>query len=235
MSWHFLQGQEAASWEGSSSDGAPDALSRLMPNAGESFSTASETDSSRGSQYGMTFGPSTESRGVASTLLPADSPVRTSQQPATALESTGNDPAYGWKWPASWAKYDPATRSWKTRQCSLLGGSEEFSGTWPRWGSMLDGECLALATPDWITSESASGSLPTPSGVNGGNNHTMGRVDEWGGSSNPLRGTVIGYLCLPEFEELVMGWPVTWTAPTPLEMDRFQRWLQWHGKSWPRE
>jgi hypothetical protein len=83
--------------------------------------------------------------------------------------------------------------------------------------------------------ESASGSLPTPSGVNGGNNHTMGRVDEWGGSSNPLRGTVIGYLCLPEFEELVMGWPVTWTAPTPLEMDRFQRWLQWHSRSWPRD
>jgi hypothetical protein len=73
--------------------------------------------------------------------------------------------------------------------------------------------------------------LPTPSGVNGGNNHTMGRVDEWGGSSNPLRGTVIGSMCSPEFEELVMGWPVTWTELTPLETDRFQAWCASHGIS----
>jgi hypothetical protein len=72
--------------------------------------------------------------------------------------------------------------------------------------------------------------LPTPSGVNGGKNHTMGRVDEWGGSSNPLRGTVIGSLCSPEFEELVMGWPVTWTELMPLGMDRFRLWLQTHGE-----
>jgi site-specific DNA-cytosine methylase len=54
-------------------------------------------------------------------------------------------------------------------------------------------------------------------------NNTMGRVDEWGGSSNPLRGTVIGSMCLPEFEEMVMGWPIGWTAPTPYETARFQQ------------
>lgn len=33
MSWHYLQGREAASWEGSSWDGAPYALLKLMPTA----------------------------------------------------------------------------------------------------------------------------------------------------------------------------------------------------------
>lgn len=235
MSWHFLQGQEAESWEGNSLDGAPPALSSLLPPAGESCSTGSATDTCRGSQSGTTSEPSTATPGAgASTSSPEDSPVRTSAPQERALASLENAPACGAKWRGCWVKYDPATRSWRTTQTSLLGDSASFSGTWPKWGSMLDGECLPLAMPDWITSAKGSGSLPTPSGVNGGKNHTMGRVDEWGGSSNPLRGTVIGSLCSPEFEELVMGWPVTWTAPTPLETVRFQRWQQWHGKSWPR-
>jgi hypothetical protein len=217
-------------------DGAPSALLSLIPTAAACYSRGNVTECCLDSPSGTTCELLTAADGeVRSLWLREDSPVRTSQRLATALESTGSTLAYGSKWRASWAMYDPATRSWRTRQCSLLGGLEEFSGIWPRWGSMLDGECLALAMPDWITAENGSGSLPTPSGVNGGNNHTMGRVDEWGGSSNPLRGTVIGSLCLPEFEELVMGWPVTWTAPTPLETVRFQRWQQWHGRSWPRE
>jgi len=63
----------------------------------------------------------------------------------------------------------------------------------------------------------------------------MGRVDEWGGSSNPLRGTVIGSMCSPEFEELVMGWPIGWTEPMPFEMARFLEWRLEHGESCMRE
>jgi hypothetical protein len=235
MSWHFLQEQEAASWEASSLDGAPSALLKLMPTRAVCFSLGNVTACCLDSLFGTMCGPSMVAVGEArSTWLREDSRAKTSARQDSVLESTVPDPASGPKWPGSWAKYDPATRSWKTTRSSLLADSTEFSGTWPKWGSMLDGECLQLAMPDWITSAKGSGSLPTPSGVNGGRNHTMGRVDEWGGSSNPLRGTVIGSLCSPEFEELVMGWPVTWTAPTPLEMDRFRRWLRWHGKSWPR-
>jgi len=76
-------------------------------------------------------------------------------------------------------------------------------------------------------------SLPTPSGVNGGNNHTMGRIDEWGGSSNPLRGTVIGSMRLPEFEELVMGWPIRWTELTPYETAKFREWSSEHSEPCP--
>jgi hypothetical protein len=94
---------------------------------------------------------------------------------------------------------------------------------------MRDGELLAQTPAACLTGGKEFGLLPTPSGVNAGKNHTMGRIDEWGGSSNSLRGTVIGYLCLPEFEEMVMGWPITWTALTPLETDRFHAWLLQHG------
>lgn len=52
-----------------------------------------------------------------------------------------------------------------------------------------------------------------------------------GGSSNPLRGTVIGSMCSPEFEELVMGWQIGWTEPTPFEMARFREWLHEHSES----
>ena len=56
MSWHFLQGQEAESWEGTSLDGAPDALLKLMPSAAPCSCAARQTESCRGSRSGTTFG-----------------------------------------------------------------------------------------------------------------------------------------------------------------------------------
>jgi hypothetical protein len=34
----------------------------------------------------------------------------------------------------------------------------------------------------------------------------------------------------PELPEWAMGWPIGWTALSPLETDRFQQWLLSHGK-----
>lgn len=210
---------------------APSALLSLIPTAEASCLPDSATESLSRSQSGMTCAASTAPNGVGTSMLSAeDSPAKTFPPQERAQESTASDPACGWKWHGSFVKYDPAMRLWRTRQCSLLGGLEPYSETWPRWGSMRSGECWERTTPDCLTSGTGYGSpLPTPSGVNGGKNNTMGRVDEWGGSSNPLRGTVIGFLCLPDFEEMVMGWPVMWTAPTPLETAKFHVWLQQHG------
>lgn len=94
---------------------------------------------------------------------------------------------------------------------------------------MRDGECSELTPPAIHIDEPACGWLPTPSGVNGGRNHTMGRVDEWGGSSNPLRGTPIGKALSPNFEETVMGWPTDWTARTQSATGKFQTWLRSRG------
>ena len=46
-------------------------------------------------------------------------------------------------------------------QMSMDGFLDEYSGTWPAWGIMLDGECGALATLELSTGESEYLSLPT--------------------------------------------------------------------------
>jgi len=33
----------------------------------------------------------------------------------------------------------------------------------------------------------------------------------------------------PEWLEWFMGWPMGWTGLEPLEMDKYQEWLQSHG------
>ena len=230
MSWHFLQEQEEAFWEGNSLDGAPSALLSLIPKPAAHSSHDNAMASCHDSQSGMTCEPLMELYGEnASMSSVGDSPAPTSALLGNVPASKAAKAGSGWKWRASFAKYDPDTRSWKMPQASLLEGSEPFSEIWPKWGWMRAGECSEQTIVDSTIGANDSGLLPTPSGVNAGRNHTIGRLDEWGGSSNPFRGTAIGSLSSPEFEELVMGWPVTWTARTPLEMARFQQWLRMHG------
>lgn len=62
----------------------------------------------------------------------------------------------------------------------------------------------------------AQSGLPTPSGTSGGGkNHVAGRLDEWGGSSNPFRGTSLGKVHCPYFELWMMGFPEAWWALMP--------------------
>ena len=68
------------------------------------------------------------------------------------------------------------------------------------------------------------GSLPTPSGTsNHGTNHVAGRLDEWGGSSNPWRGTELGRTHSPGFELMVMGYPDAWREQMPPAMPSSRR------------
>jgi hypothetical protein len=163
MSWHFLQGQEEASWAESSLDGAPSALLRLINTPGESCSPDSGTDACQGSQYGMTSQPLTEISGAERSMSsPAGSLAKTSARPEGAPALTEPEAGCGATWPVSLAKFDPVLRSWKTPQCSLLAGLDEFSGTWPRWGMMRAGECWELTTLEPRIGESAYGFWPTP-------------------------------------------------------------------------
>lgn len=199
-----------------------------------SFSRRGKTMGSSGlSPSGQTCAVLTADRGAELLTLYLEAfRAPTSAQQDSEPESKEANPACGRKWPGSLAMFDRGTSSWKTPQCSLLADSEPFSETWPRSGLMLAGACSELPPLASRISESACGfSLPTPSGVNGGRNNMMGRIDEWGGSSNPLRGTVIGSMCLPEFEEMVMGWPIGWTELTPYETGRFHEWQRLHGAS----
>jgi len=228
-----LPEQAAASSVGTSLDGEQFAQLNVSPTQHPFWRKGKMMDASQHSLFGQTSQVLTAGHGreLLMSFLEAF-PVRTLAQPEKAPALMESEAASGLKVRGLLAKWSRHSACWKTAQCSLLGDSEEFLETWPKWGLMRAGECWELEKPDLFTSGTESGySLPTPSGVNGGTNNTMGRVDEWGGSSNPLRGTVIGSMCLPEFEELVMGWPVMWTALTPFAMDKFQEWSSEHGRN----
>lgn len=76
----------------------------------------------------------------------AGSHAKTSASQARAQDSTASDQACGATWRGSLATFDPASRSWKTVQRSLLEDSDECSVTWPRSGTTRDGHCWELPT-----------------------------------------------------------------------------------------
>ena len=105
------------------------------------------TGFSRLSRFGMTYKPLTENRGEELlTLFREDFRAKTLVPQEKAQGLTENEAGCGSKWHASFTKYDPDSRSWKTHQCSLLGDLESFSETWPQWGLMRDGECWEQRT-----------------------------------------------------------------------------------------
>lgn len=116
------------------------------------------TKFSRVSRFGMTFKPLTENLGAELlTLYLAGFHAKTLAQQEKVQELTENDQECGDKWRGSFTKYDQNSCSWKTHQCSLLGGLDEFSETWPQWGLMRDGECWEQPTLEQTIKETGFG------------------------------------------------------------------------------
>lgn len=234
MSWHFSQALEAEYLAASSSAGGLFALLRSIPIAPDD----SCSDKMRGichlSPFGTMFVPSTDATGVALLMwYRAAFPVRTSVAPEPAPDSMASAADCGQSLPGSFARYDRGTHSWKTRQFSLLGGLDEFSETWPTWGLMRNGECLALTTPDSIIAVSESGLLPTPlaTDCNGGGkaprpDNGKLRNDQWRDYVKMKYGLTYPH---PMHSEIRLGWPGGWSDYAPLATDRFQAWLRLHG------
>lgn len=163
MSWLYSRALVEAYWEANCSDGDVSVPSKTNPMPRAYLSPDRMTDFSRLSRFGMTFEPLTEDLGEGLlTWFLAGFPARTSVLPGKAPASRESTPGCGWKWPASLAKYDPDSCSWKTRQHSLLGGLTEYSETWPPWGTMRDGECWERITLAPRTSGTESGLWQTP-------------------------------------------------------------------------
>lgn len=108
--------------------------------------------------------------------------------------------------------------SLESRLRQLLHGSTLCAVIWKPWATPLG---VSLSRPRAVerrTKGTASGLLPTPSGTsNHGTNHVVGRLDEWGGSSNRFRWTEVGKLHLPGFELWVMGYHAAWRELMPPE------------------
>ena len=121
------------------------------------------TDFSRLSQFGMTYKPLTEDLGKAlltSYLEAFRAKTYPQQVKVPVLKESAVE--CGAKWQGSFAKFNPDLFMWKTVQCSLLAESTEYSGTWPRWGLMRDGECYQQPKWERHTKEIEYGFWPTP-------------------------------------------------------------------------
>ena len=233
MSWHYLQEGEEASWEGSSLDGAPSALLRLLPTHGESCSQDKEMASCQRSLFGMTSEHLTGDHGEDTSMSSAPgSHAHPSVSPESEMLETQTRTC-GLKPSASFAKYDPSTSCWRTYQASLLsptGTCTPYSETWPRAGMTVDGIAYPRQPLVPIIREIASGLLPTITAQTYGTNQggAAGRVGKVRMSLQSMARQHGGHLS-PSFVERMMNWPVGWTDLEPLAMDKYRQWYASHG------
>ena len=172
MSWLFSQALVEASSAATCSDGAPSAPLNVTPMPLRSWLKGKTTAPFTLSLSGTTFAPLTADHGeaVLTSYLEAF-PVRTSVSPEVAPDYPASGRDFGASSPASFAKWDRPSCSWRTAQPSLFADLTSCSVTWPRWGTMRNGVCSERTT--WAPRISASGcgssvSCPTPCTIDSG-------------------------------------------------------------------
>jgi hypothetical protein len=103
----------------------------------------------------------------------------------------------------------------------------ESSKTLPIWGMTADGAVLECATTERIITEPGCGCLPTPTKHNAKEGNYPGEHRR----KTKCLAAWIGGKINPDWNEWRMGWPHRWTDLRPLAMDKFQQWLNLHGRS----
>lgn len=101
-------------------------------------------------------------------------------------------------------------------QASMDGSLDEFSGTWTRWGIVLDGQAYEHPGPEPFIDESGYSLLPTPSACDckgtSKNRFNGSSIAHYNRTAERLR---IGLDCPtytnPNYGEVLMGFPVGWT------------------------
>jgi hypothetical protein len=252
MSWLFSQALVAEYSEASSLDGEQCALWNGTRMQQASWLPGKTTDTCRLSRSGMTFKPLTDNHGEELLMsYLADFHAPTYQRLAKAQGSKERSQACGHTWQESLVKYDPDTRSWKTAQCLLFGGLDEFSETWPSWGMMRDGVSWAAPMSDCQCLEKESGYWPAPTcegwGSEGAQRQMLKKVENGVITHEEAERMMVRHFreCVSKpsqkfpwkdgtilnlsFYEHLMGWPHSWTDAQPLATDKFQQWLRLHG------
>jgi hypothetical protein len=80
--------------------------------------------------------------------------------------------------------------------------------------------------PEHLIREIEPGSLlPTPTAKG---NTLSPSMQKW--KAHQLLADQAGGSLNPQWVEWLMGWPIGWTDLKPLETDKFQQWLNLHGK-----
>jgi len=232
MSWLFSQVLVEEYLGDISLDGEQSALSSGKHTQQAYCAPDKMTDFSKVSRSGMMFKPLTENLGkelLMSYLAVFHAKTYLPQEKERELTESGQE--CGKKWQELLAKYDPNMFMWKTPQCLLGEESEQFLGTWPRWGSMRNGECYPQPKLAQNIEGKESGLWPTPTTPSGG-----GNCGGSGAYKNALKnGTHIPHSINPNLYEWLMGWPQGWTDLKPLEMDKCHFVQQTPGKSYMKD
>lgn len=163
MSWHFSQALVEAYLEDNSLDGKlfVPLKSSDMP---ETYCWRDRTTECLDLfQFGMTLEPSTANLGEDMlTWFREVFHVKTYHAQEKEPESTATAQDSGMRCQGLLERCNRALCQLKTAHCLHLVDLKSFSGTWPRWGMMLDGECSALTMPEHLTKGTESGLWPTP-------------------------------------------------------------------------
>ena len=129
---------------------------------------------------GMTLQPSQAMQlahsWITSTLSQQDSPASRGQSPEAEREPRTNDGS-GLLYSDWFARYDPEASSWKTSQVSFMEELNTFSETWPRSGSMRNGQVFEHQTLVRPIVESGSSSWQTPATFQGKYRRQVGQTE----------------------------------------------------------
>lgn len=236
MSWLYSQALVEASLPGTSSAGDASVPSSETITPQVYLWPGKTTEALNRSPSGLTSELLTDSRGEAVLMsFLAGFPARTLASQAAAAGSRASDRASGMSSLASFARFDRGSYSWKTPQSSLFEDLTPSSLTWPRSGTMRNGECWERETLPTYIAETVCGSLPrfdlprkfkwaTPTVQDSANN---GGPSQFRRNSLPLNAQVGGPLN-PEWVEWLMDWPGGWTALEPLATGKLQAWRRRH-------
>lgn len=239
MSYIYLQGQEEVSSEDYCWDTDPCALLKSTSTIERFCSSDSATESSRDSRSGTTCEPLTGNRGNQESMLFAEgSPAKTSVSLENELVSLAKSRGCGKSIIEYFKKYNRASFLLKTPQGLSLPVWMSSWMTLPRWGMMQRGRVLPL--PQLVPRISESVALLWPTPASRGEKVTGGAVGLRGGSAAFKKMIALvgrkqalamgcGRLNPVWSEFYLLGWPMHWTDTTPLETDKFQEWLNWHG------
>ncbi len=234
MSWLFSRALVVEFLPAVSSGGGPSAPLNTTATPQAFLSRDRTTDAWSRFPSGMTCEPLTEDHGEAVLMSFLEAfPVRISVVQGGAQGLTEREAGSGERWQGSFAKYDPGMSSWRTHQCSLLGGFTEFSETWPKWGSMRSGACWERTMLVPTTRGKESGLLPTPM-KNLWPTPTAHNAKECAAPSEHNRNTPTlsaqaGGKLNPTWVAWLMGWPLGWTDLNASAMDKYQQWRQLHS------
>lgn len=239
MSYIYLQGQEEVSSEVYSWDTDPCALLKSTNTTGGYCSNVNETEYCHASPSGMMYVHSEEKNGKAQlTLFAEGSPAKTSVSLENELVSLAKSRGCGKSIIEYFKKYNRASFLLKTPHGLSLRDWMSFCKTLPRWGMMRAGYVSPL--PQLVPRISESVALLWPTPASRGEKGTGGAVGLKGGSAafkklialvgrKQALGMGCGRLNPVWSEFYLLGWPMHWTDTTPLETDKFQEWLNWHG------